>query len=176
MAKQKSGAPAAAGQVNIIGQGVVIEGTVTAKNDVRIGGRIIGNVNVEGRTVVTPEGEVEGEVRSRHADIAGRINGQVLIQERLVLKSTAVVEGDIHTGKLVIEDGASFSGKCDMSGTLPQTGQKAGRKPTALPEGKGANSASPSSSATGSKPGPGSTSGAGSTSSSSPSSSKSSAA
>lgn len=116
----KSGAPAAPGQVNIIGQGTVIEGGLKASSDVRISGKVIGNVNVEGKTVVTPEGVVEGEVRSSHADIAGKIDGELFVSERLVLKSSAVVEGDIHTGKLVIEDGAKFTGTCDMGGTIPK--------------------------------------------------------
>jgi len=65
MAKQRSGAPAPPGQVNIIGQGTVIEGGLQANSDVRISGKVIGNVNVEGKTVITPEGVVEGEIRSR---------------------------------------------------------------------------------------------------------------
>jgi cytoskeletal protein CcmA (bactofilin family) len=121
MAKQRSGAPAPPGQVNIIGQGTVIEGGLEAKSDVRISGKVIGNVRVEGKTVVTPEGIVEGEVRSAHADIAGRIEGEVFIEERLVLKDSAVVNGNIHTAKLVIEDGARFTGTCDMEGTLPKS-------------------------------------------------------
>jgi cytoskeletal protein CcmA (bactofilin family) len=120
MAKQRSGAPVPPGQVNIIGHGTVIEGGIKATSDVRISGKVIGNVNVEGKTVVTPEGIVEGEVRSSHADIAGRIEGELFVQERLVLKESAVVEGNIHTAKLVIEDGAKFSGTCEMDGTRPK--------------------------------------------------------
>jgi cytoskeletal protein CcmA (bactofilin family) len=131
MSKQRSGAPAPPGQVNIIGQGTVIEGGLVAKSDVRISGKVIGNVRVEGKTVITPEGIVEGEVRSAHADIAGRIEGELFVEERLVLKDSAVVNGDIHTAKLVIEDGARFSGTCDMEGTLP----KASKTP-AKPGGK----------------------------------------
>ena len=122
----KSGASTPPGQVNIIGQGTVIEGGLNAKSDVRISGKVIGNVNVEGKTVITPEGIVEGEVRSAHADIAGKIDGELFVSERLVLKNTAVVEGDIHTAKLVIEDGAKFSGTCEMGGTIPKPGSRSG--------------------------------------------------
>ena len=122
MAKQRSGAPVPPGQVNIIGQGTVIEGGLQATSDVRISGKVVGNVNVEGKTVVTPEGVVEGEIRSAHADIAGRVEGEVFVAERLVLKESAVVSGDIHTGKLVIEDGATFSGTCDMGKALRKSG------------------------------------------------------
>lgn len=129
----KSGSAPTPGQVNIIGQGTVIEGGIKANSDVRISGKVIGNVNVDGKTVVTPEGIVEGEVRSSHADIAGRVDGEVFVSERLVLKNSAVVEGNIHTAKLVIEDGATFSGTCDMGGTIPKAGSRsaAGSKSSA---------------------------------------------
>lgn len=117
---QRNDVPGTPGQVNIIGQGTVIEGGIKANSDVRISGKVIGNINVDGKTVVTPEGIVEGEIRSAHADIAGRVEGEVIISDRLVLKGSAVVEGNIHTSKFVIEDGASFSGNCHMGGALPK--------------------------------------------------------
>lgn len=124
MAKQPS---APTGQVNIIGQGTTIEGGLTASSDVRIAGRVVGEVKVQGKTVVTPEGEIDGQVHSSQADVAGHIKGDVVIEERLVLKSTARIEGSIYTKKLVIEDGATFTGTCDMSGALPRTDSKSKR-------------------------------------------------
>jgi len=140
MAKQRSGAPAPPGQVNIIGQGTVIEGGLQANSDVRISGKVIGNVNVEGKTVITPEGVVEGEIRSSHADIAGRIEGELFVQERLVLKDSAVVNGDIHTAKLVIEDGATFTGTCDMGSTLPKPGAKSSSSSSSKSSGSSGSS------------------------------------
>jgi cytoskeletal protein CcmA (bactofilin family) len=119
MAKPRNNAPVPPGQVNIIGQGTVIEGGVTANSDLRIAGTVNGNVNVDGKTVVTPEGEVNGEIRSTTGDIAGRVTGEVIIEERLILKESARVDGNLFTSKLVIEEGAVFSGSCDMSGALP---------------------------------------------------------
>lgn len=127
MSRQRSEAPVAPGQVNIIGQGAVIEGGLKARSDVHIAGRVVGQVEVEGKTVVTPGGAIEGEVRSTHADIAGRVEGEVFVQERLVLKGTAVVEGNIHTAKLVIEEGATFTGTCNMGGALPKAAEPEGR-------------------------------------------------
>jgi cytoskeletal protein CcmA (bactofilin family) len=115
--KPRSTAVNPAEQHNIIGKDTVIEGTLRSTGNVHISGAVNGNLEVQGRTVVMPEGRVEGEVNSTTAEIGGRIHGQVTVKERLVLKATAVVEGDIRTGKLVIEDGATFTGRCDMGGT-----------------------------------------------------------
>lgn len=101
-------------QHNIIGKGTVIDGTLRSNGNVHVSGTVQGNVDVQGRVVVMPEGRVEGEVVTTSAEVGGRIQGQLTVKERLVLKNTAVVEGDIHTSKLVIEDGATFTGRCDM--------------------------------------------------------------
>ena len=111
-------APARAGnpaeQHNIIGKGTVIEGAVRSAGNVHVSGTVVGDLDVDGRTVVMPGGLVEGEVRSVSAEIGGTVRGQVRVSERLVLKATAVIEGDLHTQKLVIEDGAVFTGRCEM--------------------------------------------------------------
>lgn len=109
-------------QHNIIGKDTVIEGTLRSSGNVHVSGTVNGNIEVQGRTVVMPDGRVDGEVNSTTAEIGGRVHGQVAVKERLVLKATAVVEGDIRTGKLVIEDGATFTGRCDMGGTGGGTG------------------------------------------------------
>ena len=106
-------------QHNILGKDTVIDGPLRSSGNVHISGTVKGNVEVQGRTVVMPGGTVEGEVASTTAEIGGKVKGQISVSERLVLKSTAVVDGDLRTSKLVIEDGATFSGRCDMSGSAP---------------------------------------------------------
>ncbi|MEM1055081.1 MAG: polymer-forming cytoskeletal protein [Bacteroidota bacterium] len=115
MAKQRSASPVtSAEQHNIIGSGSTVEGTLRAGGNVHISGTVNGNVEVEGRTVVMPGGVIDGELISTSAEVGGHVKGQVRCSERLVLKPTAVVDGDIQTVKLVIEDGATFNGRCQM--------------------------------------------------------------
>ena len=112
-------------QHNIIGTSTVVEGTLRSNGNVNISGTVHGNVEVEGRTMVMPGGVVDGEVVSTSAEIAGTVKGRVVVRERLVLKASAVIEGDIQTGKLVIEDGASFNGKCEMGqGAADRAGER----------------------------------------------------
>ncbi|MEL6611746.1 MAG: polymer-forming cytoskeletal protein [Bacteroidota bacterium] len=117
MAKLRNGSPSPVGPTNnIIGAGTVIEGSLRSQADIHIGGEIKGDVYVSGRTVVSPEGRIEGTLESASADLSGTVDGDVVVQGRLVLKSTARVNGNISTSKLVVEDGAVFTGRCDMSG------------------------------------------------------------
>ena len=116
MAKTRSasGPVNPAEQHNIIGTSTVVEGTLRSNGNVNISGTVNGNVEVEGRTMVMPGGVVDGEVTSTSAEVAGTVRGEVRVRERLVLKASAVIEGDIRTGKLVVEDGATFNGTCQM--------------------------------------------------------------
>ena len=122
--RPRSGDANPAEQHNIIGRSTVIQGTLRSNGNVNVSGTVEGNVEVEGRTMVMPGGVVEGEVASTSAEIAGTVKGRVSVRERLILKATAVIEGDIRTGKLIVEEGATFNGKCEMgaAATPPRTG------------------------------------------------------
>ncbi|WP_412060727.1 bactofilin family protein [Rubrivirga sp. IMCC45206] len=120
MAKSRPTAPAnAADQHNIIGASTTVEGTLRSAGNVNISGTVDGNVEVEGRTMVMAGGSIEGELASTSAEVAGVVKGRVTVKERLVLKASAVVEGDIRTGKLIVEDGATFNGQCHMGADVP---------------------------------------------------------
>lgn len=101
-------------QVNLVGEGTVFEGTLRAKSDVRASGKIIGTLEVDGKAMVAESGSVEGEIDATNADIAGQVDGEIHVEERLVLKSSARVEGRVETDRLVVEEGAQFTGECEM--------------------------------------------------------------
>ena len=64
-------------QVNLVGEGTVFEGTVRAKSDVRASGRIVGTLEVDGKTMIAEEGEVEGEIIATNVEIAGQVQGEI---------------------------------------------------------------------------------------------------
>ncbi len=110
-------------QINLVGKGTVFEGTVRAENDVRASGQVVGTLRVEGKAMIAESGSVEGEIIATNADIAGRVQGEIEIEERLVLKSTARVDGNIQTDRLVVEEGAQFTGECEMGTPIAVNGK-----------------------------------------------------
>jgi cytoskeletal protein CcmA (bactofilin family) len=106
------------GQFNIVGEGTVFEGTLRADSDVNVSGRIVGKLIVDGRAVISKEGAVEGELRATNAAVGGTIQGEVYVEERLELESTANVDGSIQTDRLVVEEGAVFTGSCRMGDAI----------------------------------------------------------
>lgn len=117
MTRQSAGS--APDHINMIGEGTVLDGTITSSGDIHVRGKIVGTVRAEGKVVIAQEGEVEGEVASANADIAGRVDGDVRVEGRLILKTTARIEGNIYTDRLVIEEGAVYNGSCEMGRSMP---------------------------------------------------------
>lgn len=123
--------PSAPSQINLIAAGTSLEGTLTAKDDIRVSGRLKGTLKVEGKAIIAPEGNVEGDVFATDADVAGSLKGEITIKGRLVLKSTAKIEGTIKTTRLIVEEGAVIDGTCRM-------GQLDPKRAEALKSGDGA--------------------------------------
>jgi cytoskeletal protein CcmA (bactofilin family) len=77
--------------------------------------RLVGQLYVEGdlRVAGTVEGglEVTGSVE---IDDGGRVTGPVTAHDRLVVGRAGSLMGDVRVARLVVQDGATFSGKVSM--------------------------------------------------------------
>lgn len=116
--EQKRAAEEISNSSNVIGKGTVLEGNVETYGNIRIEGRVTGNIKSKSKIALGNGSHVDGNIMAQNADIEGEVKGRIEISEMLVLKSTAVVHGDIVTGKLVVEPGAVFNGSCKMGATV----------------------------------------------------------
>jgi cytoskeletal protein CcmA (bactofilin family) len=94
--------------------GTTINGEIQSKGDFRIDGKIVGKIDITGKLVLGDKGIVEGDIFCENANFSGLVTGKVEVKDTLVLTSTARIEGDIFVGKLVVEQGATFTGNCNM--------------------------------------------------------------
>jgi cytoskeletal protein CcmA (bactofilin family) len=101
--------------INSFANGTEIIGEVKSAGDIRIDGKLKGNVNIKGRLVIGTTGIVDGEINCSNCDVSGKIIGKVNVTELFSLKATAVVEGEVNTKKLAIEPGAIFTVTCKMN-------------------------------------------------------------
>jgi len=100
--------------VNMIGEGTIVRGTIEADGDLRVAGIVNGNIRCKGKVILAQTGKITGDLTAEEADIAGHIKGQLALQRKLSLRSGSEVEGDIFTKALSIEDGAIYEGRCVM--------------------------------------------------------------
>jgi len=102
--------------INSFANGTEITGELKSSGDVRIDGKLVGNIDIKGKLVIGPTGIVEGDIVCKNCDVSGKILGKVRVNELLSLKASANIEGDMITNKLSIEPGAVFTGTCKMNG------------------------------------------------------------
>ena len=102
---------------NIIAKGTSIVGEIDAAGNIRIDGKVKGNIKCKSKVVTGKGSLIDGNIYAQNAEIEGDITGVLEISELLILKSSAVVQGDIRTAKLIIENGARFNGSCKMGET-----------------------------------------------------------
>lgn len=99
---------------NIIGKGTKLEGDIETFGNIRIEGKIIGNVKTKSKIALGQSSHVEGNILAQNAEVAGEVKGKLEVTDVLILKPTAVINGDIVTNKLIVETGATFNGGCKM--------------------------------------------------------------
>ena len=101
-------------ELNFLGGGTVVEGTIKTDNSVRVDGKLKGKLICKNTLTVGLNGEIEGEVQAKNAIVGGKIKGKVSIVEKLVLESKSVLIGELKASKLIIDEGAVFDGTADM--------------------------------------------------------------
>ena len=98
--------------LNLLNEGVVVEGDIQTPRDIRIDGTLVGTVRTDGRLVLGPSSRVSGKVNSPNIDVFGNVEGDIVSTGIVVLKSN--VKGTISAATMVVEAGAVFNGECSM--------------------------------------------------------------
>lgn len=99
---------------NSLVQGTAITGDITADSDIRIDGKLVGDLECAAKVVIGPTGEVEGNINCQNAVIEGRYKGNLYVHELLQVKEKAEVNGTITTDKIIVQSGAIFNVTCNM--------------------------------------------------------------
>lgn len=98
----------------VIGHGIIIEGEITADDEVVIQGTVRGRINGREAIVIEQGAVVEADVSAASIQVAGQITGNVTVQDRIDLQTGARLVGDVKAARITIADGASFKGNVDM--------------------------------------------------------------
>ncbi len=101
--------------VSLLGEGVEVVGEISFAQGLRVDGNIRGKVRSEATLVIGPKGKVEGEITVRRVSISGEFHGSIHASDRIEIRREGKAYGDLYTPCLIIEAGALFEGKCNMS-------------------------------------------------------------
>ncbi len=112
--------------VSILSGGVNIDGKLSSNGNVRIDGKIIGDVHIKGNLTLGTSSVVKGEINAKNVTISGKVEGIIKVEDKLTLESTAKVKGDLFAKVLIIEEGATFDGKSSMGQNSSYVGSASG--------------------------------------------------
>jgi cytoskeletal protein CcmA (bactofilin family) len=105
-----------ANATNVLASGIDITGSIRFSNDMIIDGKIEGEIISEkGRVTVGENAYIKGDVTAGEVKVFGRVEGKIT-SERCELKAASRLVGDIKTKSIVMEDGASHSGRSEIGG------------------------------------------------------------
>jgi cytoskeletal protein CcmA (bactofilin family) len=101
--------------INNIGSGTIIEGNIRTEGDIRIDGKVVGNIVSKGRLVTGPNSEIIGDLICVNGNIDGKVKGNIQVTETLRITKTASIDGNISVKKLIVDEGAMIQAKIAMS-------------------------------------------------------------
>jgi cytoskeletal protein CcmA (bactofilin family) len=58
---------------------------------------------------------VRGEIKAKSVIVMGKVQGNITVAERCELRSRSALIGDLHASRLIIEEGATFVGKSEVT-------------------------------------------------------------
>jgi cytoskeletal protein CcmA (bactofilin family) len=111
---REGGQMAENGEVTIVGAGARLDGNVVSAGSLRIDGQVKGQINAEGDVTLSPQSQVEADVRAQNVTVAGRFKGNIIVKGKAHLARGGRIDGNITSKTLVVEEGGIFHGQSIM--------------------------------------------------------------
>lgn len=111
----KKSAEQTSARMSIIGADMIVEGSIKAKETIRVEGNVTGNVETEGNLTITATARVKGNIKGSGIVIGGVLEGDLVCGGKTEVISTGKVYGNMHTRSLIVDENAVFQGQCVMN-------------------------------------------------------------
>ena len=133
---------AAANAKNILTNDVEVTGTIRFASELIFDGKLEGEIVSEGNLTLGKNAHIKGEVKTKSVVVHGTVDGNITVTERCELKSSSQLTGDLRATRIIIEEGATFVGKSEVTPSRPAT-----RDSSAAAEAAARRTSSPATSA-----------------------------
>jgi cytoskeletal protein CcmA (bactofilin family) len=98
-----------------IGPSISFDGVLTCTESLRLDGHVRGDIVMrDAELTIGQSAKVEADIRGVRVLILGTVNGNVTASERIELGASANVTGGLSANRVIIVDGARFTGRVDM--------------------------------------------------------------
>ncbi len=125
MLKRTTGVAAEHAEITaFLGKGTEFKGVLSFAGTIRVDGKVEGEVISQDTLIGGDEAFLQGEISVGTLILSGKAVGNISGSQKVHLLAPAVIEGNIRTPKLIIEEGVTFDGKCEMASQKKTAEQK----------------------------------------------------
>jgi cytoskeletal protein CcmA (bactofilin family) len=101
-------------ELTVIGADTRIKGEMFFEKSARILGHFEGKITAQGEVQIGNGANCNAAVEAEQIIVDGSVQGPLFARDRLTLTANAQVQGDLTAGTLVVAEGASFVGHCNV--------------------------------------------------------------
>ncbi len=101
-------------ELTVIGADTRIKGEMFFEKSARILGHFEGKITAQGEVQIGNGANCNAAVEAEQIIVDGSVQGPLFARDRLTLTKNAQVQGDLTAGTLVVSEGASFVGHCNV--------------------------------------------------------------
>jgi len=113
---------------DVLSSDVEIKGSIKFQKELLIDGKVEGEINSDGVLTIGENADIRGEIKTKSITVYGKVQGNITVGERCELKSRCTLQGDLKAARLVIEEGATFIGKSEVTSGTGIGGNSQGSK------------------------------------------------
>jgi cytoskeletal protein CcmA (bactofilin family) len=107
-------APTSPSTASVIGPTLVIDGTVSADEDLEIRGSVRGHLSAPSHCVTLSESaRVQAEVLARDITVHGTVTGKLTATEIIDIRRDARVQAQVAAPRLALEEGGTVNGRIE---------------------------------------------------------------
>ena len=125
MLKKASGVSAEHAEITaFLGKGTEFKGVLSFEGTIRVDGRVEGEILSKDTLIAGDDAYLQGEISVGTIITSGKIVGNINASQKVHVLAPGIIEGNIKTPNLILEEGVSFDGSCEMASQMRSTEQK----------------------------------------------------
>ena len=100
--------------LSFIGETMEVEGDMTSDEDVKIEGKVKGNITISKTLTIGKSGKVTADIKASVVRIIGEAKGNIIASDKVEILAQGRYSGNIQSKKLVVAEGALLNGNINQ--------------------------------------------------------------
>jgi len=98
-------------EITLIGSEIVLTGELVSEENIRLQGRVEGNISTSGSLFIDPGGHVKGDITAENVIVEGSVEGTVIAAQKFELRPSGRIQGDIRASVVAIAENSFLRGR-----------------------------------------------------------------